>query len=117
MSLIEVTFKPAVYKARNADSRPEPGPLIKTPTVRTPNSRALRAAVSPATCAAKGVDFRDPLKPLLPELAHATTAPPGSVIVTIVLLKVAWICATPTGTLFFVFFFFVAAVGAPAGAA
>jgi hypothetical protein len=103
-----VTLKPEVYNARRADSRPAPGPFTRTDTVRMPSSRAFRAAFSPATCAANGVDFREPLKPLQPELDQATTAPLGSVIATMVLLKVAQICATPTGTFFFTFFFLTA---------
>jgi hypothetical protein len=50
--------------------------------------------------------LREPLKPFAPELDEATTFPAGSVIVTIVLLNVAWMCATPTGTFLFTFFFF-----------
>lgn len=74
--------------ARMADSRPEPGPFTKIPTVRIPQSIALRAAVSAAFWAAKGVFFRDPLKPEAPELAQLTTFPVGSVKVMIVLLNV-----------------------------
>src|ERR1700722_19477104 len=51
-----------------------------------------------AICAANGVPLRDPLKPTEPALDHATTRPSGSVIVTIVLLKVACTWATPSGT-------------------
>ena len=40
--------------------------------------------------AAKGVDFLAPLKPSPPAEAHETAFPIRSVIVTIVLLKVAW---------------------------
>ena len=52
----------------------------------------------PQTVAAKGVDFLEPLKPAFPALAHVTTSPAASVIVTIVLLKVAWIWATPSAS-------------------
>src|SRR5579872_1722779 len=63
-----------------------------------PCSMDLRAALSAAICAANGVDFFDPLKPMLPELAHATEPPCVSVIVTIVLLKLDRMCATPCET-------------------
>jgi hypothetical protein len=49
------------------------------------------------TCAANGVDLREPLNPTLPDVAHAIVLPWGSVMVTIVLLKLdlmwAWACA------------------------
>jgi hypothetical protein len=48
----------------------------------------LRAAVSAAKPAAKGVPLREPLKPTLPELVEAKTFPFGSVKVTSVLLNV-----------------------------
>src|SRR5918997_795090 len=51
-SRIEVTVKPADCRARNADSRPEPGPETSTSSVRMPCSEALRAASSAATWAA-----------------------------------------------------------------
>jgi hypothetical protein len=51
---------------------------------------------STAACwAAKGVLFRDPLKPLVPALAQATVSPLSSVMVINVLLKVDWIWTTP----------------------
>ena len=50
-----------------------------------------------ASWAANGVDLREPLKPTLPDVAHAIVLPWGSVMVTIVLLKLdlmwAWACA------------------------
>src|SRR6185369_16858627 len=66
-SRIDVTMKPAACNARSADSRPEPGPETSTSSVRMPCSCAFLAASSPATCAANGVDLREPLKPLLPD--------------------------------------------------
>jgi hypothetical protein len=48
-----------------------------------------------------GVLLREPLNPFCPALDQQTTLPDGSVIVTIVLLKVLWICAWPRGTFFF----------------
>src|SRR5579875_3367958 len=59
---------------------------------------ALRAAFSAANPAAKGVPLRDPLNPDVPALAHASTLPYRSLIVTTVLLNVDWIWAIPAGT-------------------
>src|SRR5580693_4513901 len=78
-----------------AVSRPEPGPFTKTSTLRMPCSIARRAAASAAICAAYGVDLREPLKPTWPDDAQEMTLPPGSVIETIVLLKVLLMCACP----------------------
>src|SRR6266851_3418064 len=87
-SRIDETLSPAACSARTADSRPPPGPFTKTITVRIPKSATLRAAASAAIWAANGVPLREPLKPTEPALDHATTAPCGSVIATMVLLKV-----------------------------
>ena len=46
-----------------AASRPEPGPFTYTSTLRKPCSIASLAAASTAICAAKGVDFLEPLNP------------------------------------------------------
>src|SRR5207247_8069350 len=94
-SRIDVTVKPAACSARSADSRPEPGPATSTSSVRMPCSIAFLAASSAATCAANGVDLREPLKPLLPDDAQAIVLPCASVIVIIVLLNDAFTCATP----------------------
>src|ERR671924_2438505 len=59
---------------------------------------ASRAACSAATVAANGVDFLEPLKPALPDEPQATVLPRMSVIVTVVLLKVALMCATPSAS-------------------
>src|SRR5436305_10892289 len=69
-SLIWRTSIPAVARARTADSRPEPGPLTRTSTVRRPDSLALFAAVREACWAANGVPLREPRKPSEPELDH-----------------------------------------------
>src|SRR5580658_10343035 len=98
------TSKPAVARARTADSRPAPGPLTATSTLRSPDSLALFAAVSDACCAANGVPLRDPRKPSEPELDHAITFPMGSVMVMIVLLNDACTCTRPVGTFRFSFF-------------
>src|SRR6266851_10267515 len=84
-SLIAFTSIPTVERARTADSRPAPGPLTRTSTVRKPYSLALLAAVSDACWAAKGVPFLEPRKPRDPELDHARTFPTRSVNVTLVL--------------------------------
>src|SRR3712207_1450419 len=81
------TSRPIAPSDRIAVSRPEPGPLTKTSIFFMPCSIARRPAASAAICAAKGVDLREPLKPTVPAEAHEITAPVGSVIVTIVLLR------------------------------
>jgi hypothetical protein len=48
---------------------------------------ALRAALSAARAAAYGVLLREPLKPAAPDEPHVSTLPSGSVMVTMVLLK------------------------------
>ena len=60
-----------------------------------PCSAAFWPACSPAIWAANGVLLREPLKPCEPELAQAITLPCASAIVIIVLLNVAFTCATP----------------------
>ncbi len=48
-SLIELTSRPAVFKALMAASLPEPGPLTKTSTLLKPRSYASLAAASAET--------------------------------------------------------------------
>src|SRR5215208_4153379 len=60
----------------------------------------LRAAASAVTCAAKGVDLREPLKPAPPADSHAITFPSLSVRETIVLLKLVLMWAWPNGMFF-----------------
>src|SRR6186713_2295381 len=93
-----VILNPTAFSARTADSRPGPGPLMRTSMFFTPDSAASRPACSAATCAAKGVDLREPLKPLLPHVAQESALPCRSVIVMIVLLNDAWTCAIPSAT-------------------
>src|SRR3954452_11805277 len=93
-----VTSRPAACRERIAVSRPEPGPFTKTSTFCMPCSMPLRAAASAVTCAAKGVDLREPLKPAPPADSHAMTLPSRSVSATIVLLKLVLMCAWPIGT-------------------
>src|SRR3990172_4759726 len=88
------TSRPAAASERMAASRPEPGPFTQISTFLTPASKASLAAASAASWAAKGVDFLEPLKPLRPADEAHTTAPEGSVMVTMVLLKEALIWAT-----------------------
>src|SRR5262252_3984840 len=97
-SLIDFTWRPAVASAWIADSRPEPGPCTRTCTRFTPAVNASRAHCSAATVAANGVLFLDPLKPALPDEPHDTAFPCESVIVMVVLLKVALTCAMPSAS-------------------
>src|SRR5918996_5701042 len=94
-SRIDVIVKPTLCKDLSADSRPEPGPRTSTSRVRMPCSMALRPACSAATCAANGVDLREPLKPWLPADDQAIALPCASVMVIIVLLNDALTWATP----------------------
>src|SRR5664279_3350318 len=98
-----VILSPSAFKARTADSRPGPGPLMRTSRFLTPHSCASLPADSAAICAANGVDLREPLKPAPPEVAHDSALPCRSVMVMIVLLNEAWICAIPSDTLFLTF--------------
>src|SRR3954464_8588539 len=97
-SWIEPTSSPVAVSDRMAVSRPEPGPLTNTSTLRMPCSMARRAAASAASCAANGVDLREPLKPTWPAEAQEMTAPVGSVMDTMVLLNVLLMCACPWAT-------------------
>src|ERR1700761_8637110 len=103
-SRMSVTLKPAVWSARSALSRPAPGPFTKTATERIPCSIARRQASSAASCAANGVDLREPLKPREPAEDHATVLPFTSVMVTTVLLNVLWMQAMPVEMFFLTFF-------------
>src|SRR5688500_6727146 len=76
---------------------------MRTSRFFTPYSSAARPADSAATCAANGVDLREPLKPAPPDVAHDSALPCRSVIVMIVLLNEAWMCAIPSETLFLTF--------------
>ena len=60
-----------------------------------PTVLATLPAASAAWVAANGVPLREPLKPMPPALDHATTLPSVSVMVTVVLLNEAWMCARP----------------------
>src|SRR5688572_3310524 len=75
-----------------------------------PCSLAVPAALLAACCAAKGVPFREPLKPTAPALDAEIRFPSRSVMLIIVLLKVAMMWTIPAGTCrrsrFFPAFFF-----------
>ena len=86
MSLIDKISKPFAAKALIAASRPEPTPLTNTFICLRPNFCILLIKESTTLVAAKGVAFLGPLKPIAPALSLATTSPPESVMVTIVLL-------------------------------
>src|SRR5215467_3311560 len=58
----------------------------------------MPAALEAACCAAKGVPLREPRNPSEPELFQLSVLPIWSVMVTMVLLNEAWMCATPYGT-------------------
>src|SRR3989337_1887371 len=66
-----------------------------------PCSMAFLPASSAAIWAAKGVDLREPLNPMVPEEDQASVLPCASVIVIMVLLKDAFTCATPEVMFFF----------------
>src|SRR5699024_1708707 len=102
-SLIAVISNPADWSARIAASRPAPGPFTVTSTVFRPCSIAVLEAVSEAICAAKGVDFLDPLKPSAPADDQGNAVPNPSVLVMIVLLNVERMCAPPGSTFLFTF--------------
>src|SRR5262249_14885657 len=94
-SLMAEISSPATCSERIAASRPEPGPFTQTSTRLRPMLMASRAVASAATCAANGVLLREPLKPAFPALAQLITFPSVSVIVMMVLLKLACTWATP----------------------
>ena len=58
----------------------------------------FRAAFSAVTCAANGVDLREPLNPAEPADSQAITFPSLSVRDTIVLLNEVLMCACPIAT-------------------
>lgn len=98
-SSIDLTFIPAASSAVMALSRPEPGPLTRTYISLTPNLAAFSAACCAAHWPAKGVLLRLPLNPHVPALDQHSVSPRVSVIVTVVLLKVARMYATAAVTL------------------
>src|ERR687884_1239368 len=99
-SLTPSTSSPAACSERIAVSRPEPGPFTNTSTFCRPCSIPSRAAASAVTCAANGVDFREPLKPAAPADFQTMTFPSLSVSATIVLLNDVLMCAWPIAMFF-----------------
>src|SRR5512147_1932150 len=102
-SEIELMRMPSEASARTLDSRPGPGPLMRTSRFLMPCSCAARPAISAATWAANGVLLRDPLKPWPPLDAQASAPPWRSVMVMIVLLNDACTCAMPSATFLRIF--------------
>src|ERR1700722_2833123 len=109
-----VIFNPQLFSARTAESRAGPGPPTRTSPLFTPCSCAAVPAFSAATCAANGVDLREPRKPQPPEVAQDRVLPCRSVIVMIVLLNEACTCAIASSTFLRAFLGFLAPP-APAG--
>ena len=70
MSRIKTISSPAAWSARIAVSLPAPGPFTRTSAFFIPNPTASLLAFSAAICAAKGVPFFAPLKPIAPLEAH-----------------------------------------------
>jgi hypothetical protein len=87
VSFMEITCMPLAAIALIAVSLPGPGPVTNTMACLTPYSIALPQALEEVICAANGVPFLVPLKPLAPEVDQASTLPFSSVMVTMVLLK------------------------------
>lgn len=88
-------FKTCSVESSYSRVTTRPGPFTLTSKFLTPYSSAALPACSAATCAANGVLLREPLNPTPPDVAQERAFPWRSEIVTIVLLKEAWICATP----------------------
>src|ERR1700685_2038394 len=101
-----VIFSPQLLSARTADSRPGPGAPTRTSTFFRPCSCAALPPFSAAPCAANGVLLREPRNPQPPEVAQDSVLPWRSVIVMIVLLKLACTCAIPSSTFLRAFFGF-----------
>src|SRR5574343_654175 len=102
-SEIAEILMPSAFRARTEDSRPGPGPLMRTSRFLIPHSCAALPAASAATWAANGVDLCDPRKPAPPEVAQDSALPIRSVMVMMVLLNEAWMWATPSATFFLTF--------------
>ena len=74
-SVIDLIFKPCALRPRIAESLPGPGPLTRTSRFFIPKACAFSPQLPAATCAAKGVDFLEPLKPAPPEVAQHQAFP------------------------------------------
>ena len=99
-----VNFQTCSLKCTDCCFTPAPGPFTYTSTCFKPCSIAALVASSAAICAANGVLLRLPRKPRPPAEAQLRTLPSVSAMVTIVLLKVERICATPLITFLLTFF-------------
>jgi len=88
-SAMLLILRPSAFRARTADSRPGPGPLMRTLEILHPTLLCGAAGLLGSNLAANGVDFLEPLKPAAPEVAHAKALPWRSVMVTMVLLNEA----------------------------
>lgn len=98
-SSIDLIVRPAACSDVIALSRPLPGPFTLTSTSFMPNLIAFSAACWAASWPANGVLLRLPLKPLVPAVDQQSVSPLVSVMVTVVLLKLALMWAIPTVTL------------------
>ena len=70
---------PAACSERIGRLAPRTRALHEDLDLLKPVPMPLRAAASAVTCAAKGVDLREPLKPAPPADSHAITLPSRSV--------------------------------------
>ena len=95
-SLIIVTSRPAVCRARIAASRPEPGPLtIDLDGLQTVLHGGLGGRLGCGLSREGGGLFLLPRKPMPPAEAQEMALPLVSVMVTMVLLKEELICTAP----------------------
>ena len=85
MSLIITTSIPEFANARIEPSRPAPGPFTYTSTLLTLHRKLFSQHRMHAICAAYGVFFLEPLKPILPALLQEITWP---VLLVILMIKI-----------------------------
>lgn len=107
MSLMEITSIPFWEIERMAPSLPEPGPFTYTSTRFRPASDATLAASAAAICAAYGVFFLEPRKPILPAEDQEITWPCLLVKAIMMLLNVAEIRASPAASTLTILFLVV----------
>src|SRR5690606_40971191 len=100
-SVMLLILYPQEFSARTADSRPGPGPFTLTSRFFRPYSSAAWPARSAATCAAKGVLFREPRKPEPPVVAQLRAFPLRLVMVMMFLLNDAWMLVFISTTVFY----------------
>ena len=92
-------IEPGGLQGGNGAFTPRSGPPHAYIDVLDAKLQGLSAACCAAHCPANGVLLRLPLKPQVPALAQHSVSPFVSVIVTVVLLKVATMWAIPAVTL------------------